>query len=318
MSSKRSLDIVVSGPDMSGTSTQVGDIISYFEDRGLKVRDLRWGELDALFHAEAFKDLNRDFRSLREYEQAVKKGRVGSEDDLNRFYESARQLPRASSVRNEVSTYIDPESADVWVMEEPSKRGLVRMVDMHMSQFWASHDPFAQAFSYGDDRYHEFFRFRQAFRQSGRIIVRSRSEESATYQIEDAERLPNGISIDEYLQVPGNAKAVQHPPSLIFAVHAPVDWSEDEYKELKRQRETGRIPDDHELNVPYQLLVNRRYASNWLQEFYEHADEVFGGGVPRIAAIPMYGKDRKPVEKEPIRTAIYNVLDVLPELKDRA
>ncbi|MFP4524713.1 MAG: hypothetical protein ACLFO2_05415 [Candidatus Woesearchaeota archaeon] len=317
MSSKKSLDIVVSGPDMSGTSTQVGDIIGYFEAKGLRVRDLRGGELDALFHAGAFNHINRGFRSLKEYELAVKAGREGSEDELGVFYKRALQLPRASCVQNDVSTYIDPESADVWVLEEPSKRSLVRMVDMNMSRFWASHDPFAQAFSYGDDRYHEFFRFRQALRKAGRIIVRSRSEESATYQIEDAERLPEGISVDEYLRIPGNATALRHPPSLVFTVHAPADWTEEEYKKLKRQRTGDRVLDDHELNIPYQLLVNSRYASDWLQEFYEYADGLFDGGVPGIASIPMYGKGRKPVEKEHIRTAIYNVLDTLPELQGR-
>ena len=37
-------DIVVGGPDMSGTSTQIKGIITYFKSKGLRVRDIRGDE----------------------------------------------------------------------------------------------------------------------------------------------------------------------------------------------------------------------------------------------------------------------------------
>ena len=330
MASQRFFDIVVSGPDMSGTSSQVGDIISYFEEKGLKVRDLRYGEADALFHAERFKDLNRDFRSLRECKEALKNGDMSPSETWGAFKEwedlVARKPHRygASCVENDVSTYINPESADVWVLEEPSKRGLVRMVDMNMSQFGSEHNPRIQGYSYGDDRFHEFKRFREPLRDAGRIIIRSRSEESGAYQIRDEDYLPSGIPFDEYVRIPGNELAFRNPPSIIFAVCAPGDWTEEEYKELKRQRSGDRALDDHELNPQYQLLVNRRYATDWLkEEFYKPAIERVGGGydLPRFVSVRMYGLGkqggRAPNSKEYINAAIRDVLDAMPEVKER-
>lgn len=60
------LDFVIAGPDMSGTSTQINDLIGYFKRNNLVVRDLRGTEIDALFHAEIFKILNSRFSSISE------------------------------------------------------------------------------------------------------------------------------------------------------------------------------------------------------------------------------------------------------------
>ena len=61
------VDLVIGGPDMSGTSTQVNDIIEFFKSRGKAVRDLRGTEIEALFHAVMFSEYNDDYLSLSEF-----------------------------------------------------------------------------------------------------------------------------------------------------------------------------------------------------------------------------------------------------------
>ena len=301
------LDIVISGPDMSGTSTQIRDVIGYFEGKGLVVRDLRGREFDAQFHAERFKVINKEFFSLESFEESM--FAIKNDAAVYDFYREARSLPMASCVKNDVSTYIDPSSADVWILEEPTHRSPLRLVDMNMSKFHSSHDPSAQSYSYGVDRYHEYYRFRKPLLEAGKIVVRSRSEESAAYQVRDEEHLPGGLPHDGYLNIPGNALGFKSAPTDIFVVHAPIDWSADEYRRLKEERSDGRDLDDHEMNIPYQLLVNRRYGSRWLEDLYEQASSLHGGAVPRIHRIPMYDEKRKPASKEVIREQVWGILE---------
>jgi len=67
------LDLVIGGPDMSGTTTQIDDIINYFQEQGKIVRDLRGTEIDALFHAEVFFKYNKDYTNLQEFLNNTKK-----------------------------------------------------------------------------------------------------------------------------------------------------------------------------------------------------------------------------------------------------
>lgn len=311
------IDLVISGPDMSGTGTQVRDIIRYFQSLGKKVRDIRGTEICALFHAEKFRRFNQKHIHLNDLlnDDSI------PDQEKQQFLLQAHQLLAggstnedlrvASCVNNEVSVYIDPDSADVWVLEEPTKRGagqVNRVIEQQRTKYGSSLDPVAAAYAHQAYRVDEFLRFRKALRERGKIIIRSRSEESACYQISDPEFLPQGISREIYLNLPGHQIAFGNPPTHIFIVCAPADWSKEKYLDLKRERSEGRSIDDHESSVDYQLLVNRRYATNWLEELYQEGCSLHGGKRPQITRFNIYNG------KEEVREKMINELRKLTPL----
>jgi len=285
------IDLVISGPDMSGTSTQINDCIQFFKAKGIKIRDIRGTEIEALFHAERYHDINHNHINLKSYISDPET----SEDEAKDFIYSAfkllsggntnQDLNIASMVNNDVSTYIDPDSADVWIMEEPTKRGagqVNRTIEQNRTKYRSELDPLAAAHCHQVYRIDEFLRFRRPLREKGKIIIRSRSEESACYQIKDNKVITTGPSIDEYLSLPGHQIAFGYPPTHLFIVCALSGWTPDEYIKLKKERSNGRAVDDHENNVNYQILVNERYRTSWLDELYYKGCDIYGSSMPNI------------------------------------
>lgn len=299
------IDLVLGGPDLSGTTTQIEDIINFFKQQGREVRDLRGTEIDALFHAEQFSSLNFGYISLREF--------LTENKELPSFYDGVvhslskrltgggtnEDLQIASMVKNDITTYINPNSAEIWIMEEPPKRGAGqtnRTFEQQRTKYGSQIHPVSAAHCHQAYRSDEFFRFRKILREKDKIILRSRSEESACYQIYHPQHLPDGISREEYLRLPGHQFAFGHPPTHLFIVCGPETWTEADYLELKRQRSAGRKLDDHELNPAYQVLVNQRYATNWLEELYEQGCRLYHAEPPKIFRFSIYDS------KEAIRT----------------
>jgi thymidylate kinase len=289
---KKYLDLVVSGDDFSGTSTQIDGLIKYFRDSGRKVRDIRGTETDAMFHAEAMKSFNKFYASLDEFSNdrricpsfIVREGR-------SRVHSLVRKNKISSMVHNDVSEYINPDSADVWVMEEPTRRGAgqtVRTIELYRSKFNSESNQAAAALAHQAYRTEEFLRFRKVLRESGKIILRSRSEESACYQIFDDESLPGGVSRQVYMTLPGHKIAFGNPPTHIFVVCGPENWKPEDYLELKKQRNDRRIDDDYEKNASYEIMVNKRYATEWLENLYEEGCRLHGGKVPEITRFDIY------------------------------
>jgi len=294
------LDLVIAGPDMSGTSTQIKDIINYFKKENLIVRDLRGTEIDALFHAEKFKLLNSRFSSISELPPHIKDYFLSTTYNMMSGGGTNQDLQIASCVRNNVTTFVDPNSADVWIMEEPTKRGagqLNRTIEQNRSQFGDEMNPIAAALAHQAYRTDEFLRFRKAFRENNRIILRSRSEESACYQIFDSQFLRNGISIENYLNLPGHKIAFKNSPTHIFVVCGPENWTTQDYLQLKSERSNGRAIDDYENNPEYQVLVNKRYASDWIDSLYEKGCAMHGGTVPEIIRFSIYDSKGQIKEK---------------------
>ncbi len=309
------IDIVVSGPDMSGTSTQIKDIIEFFQIKGLKVKDIRGTEIDALFHAELFEKYNSNYLNLTQFlkddsvpEEYKQDFREKAIDLLEGCGGTNKDLKVASFVRNNISTYIDPDSADVWIMEEPTKRGAGqtnRVVEQNRTQFGGELDPVAAAYCHQTYRVSEFLRFRKILREKNKVIVRSRSEESACYQIYDENYLNNGIDRDTYIDLPGHKIAFGHPPTHLFFACAPEDWTVEQYITLKKERSDGRLNDDHEFNVHYQLLVNKRYASNWIDDLYKDACTKYCSKTPEMIKFSLYDS------KEQIRDFLYQKLETI-------
>ncbi|MFW5746340.1 MAG: hypothetical protein ACOCWQ_02185 [Nanoarchaeota archaeon] len=309
------LDLVICGPDMSGTSTQINDTIEFFRQRNMQIRDMRGTEMDALFHAAVFKEHNQQHISLKSFladdqvSENIKSELLRKITDLLIGGATNEDLRIASMVNNKVSTYVDPDSADVWIFEEPTKRGSGqenRAVEQQRSQYDSTTDPVAAALFHQGYRISEYLRFRRILRQKGKIIVRSRSEESACYQIRDPEQLPSGIDREAYIGLPGHAIAFKHAPTHLFVVCAPSDWTAEEYLRLKKERSNGRFVDDYEANVSYQLLINRRYASDWLENLYQEACERHGGIPPSIRRFSIY--DSKNTVREKMRSALNLIL----------
>ncbi len=298
------LDIVFGGPDMSGTSTQINDAMNFFQGRGLKVRDLRGSEVDALFHSIAFSNMNRKYDYVSELPKRLKN------EFLIKSYDLLSKLQVASCVKDSITTYINPNSADVWVMEEPTRRGagqVNRVIEQNRSVFGEKLDPIAAALSHQAYRTDEFFRFRKHFRETGKIILRSRSEESACYQIKDEKYLPNGINLEDYLNLPGHRIAFQNSPTHLFIVCGPENWTTEDYLKLREQRSGRRILDDHEANAEYQVLVNKRYASPWLERIYNRGCQMHGGINPEIFRFDIYsGKQQI---KEAIESKLIKLLN---------
>jgi thymidylate kinase len=297
---KKGIDLVISGCDFSGTSTQVNGLAKHLADSGRRVRDISGTELDAIFHAERFRNYNHDFGSLKEFMACPDYFPEMKEDFILEASKLLQKLRFPSMVRNEISEFIDPESADVWVMNEPTGRGsgqTVRTFELFRSKYGDKSNQAAAAYAHQAYRSEEFFRFRKALREAGKIIIRSRSEESACYQIFDEEASPGGVSRDTYLNLPGHRVAFGNPPTNIFVVTGPEDWTVDDYVKLKSQRTDGRVVDDYEKDAPYQLMVNRRYASRWINELYEEGSKMNGSQPPEITRFDIYDSKEEVIGK---------------------
>ncbi len=303
---RRFLDLVISGCDFSGTSTQIKGLIKYFQSAGKTVRDIRGTETDAMFHAQALEDFNGRYVNLREFSNVCNTHPCILQDGLNQLNKLTRKngFNIASMVINDVSEYINPHHADVWVMEEPTKRGAgqtVRTVELYRSKFGDKSNQASAAFAHQAYRTEEFLRFRRVLREEGKIILRSRSEESACYQIFDEQTSPGGVSREVYLNLPGHKVAFGNPPTNIFIVCGPENWTPEQYLELKRQRTDTRVDDDYEKDAQYQVMVNHRYATDWLESLYEEGCRLHGGKVPQITRFDIYDDiattDKKMAEK---------------------
>ena len=246
MTTTEFFDIVICGPDMSGTSTQINDFINYFKEKGKTIRDIRGTEMDLLFHAEIFKEYNKDFMSLRDFLNSdsfsqEKKDKLLLEIySLLSGYNKNSDLLVGSFKKNKITTYINSDSADVWVMEEPTKRGagqVNRVIEQNRSSydFEETIDGYSAALVHQAYRIDEFYRIRKILRDNKRIIIRSRSEESACYQVYDKENNQKGIKLKEYLSLPGHKVAFRFPPTHIFVVCGPKSWKKEKYLELKKR-----------------------------------------------------------------------------------
>ncbi len=314
---KKYIDLVVGGPDMSGTGTQIRDIIDFFQSQDMKVRDLRGTEICALFHADRFSKYNNDHMSFGEF---FKDENVSDEDKQDFIFEATKRLIGdgrtnedlrvASFLENRVSTYVNPDSADVWIMEEPTKRGagqVNRAIEQNRTEYDSKLHPLAAAYAHQTYRIDEFLRFRRVLREKNKIIIRSRSEESGCYQVFDKQLLPNGIHKEQYITLPGHNFAFGQPPTHIFIVHAPADWTREQYFKMKGERSSGRLIDDHEANVDYQLLVNYRYATDWLDSMYRVACGLYESDMPEIVRFNMY--DSKEQIKQQMTNKIKEILE---------
>lgn len=308
------LDLVITGPDMSGTSTQIDGIIKYFQSKGLIVKDLRGTEIDVLFHSEKIQSkleegLQNIFVNFKDFLDYVKKDNPTSTIGRDILYTANsllsgtgtnQDLKIASMVKNDVTTYIDPNFADVWVMEEPTKRDsgqTNRVIEQNRSAFGWEMNPKAAAESHSIYRTSEFLRFRKPLREEGKVIVRSRSEESSAYQCFNWFSLKDGVSKKYYLQLEGNRIAFANPPTNIFVVCGPENWTVKDYLKLKKERSERRYIDDYEKNARYQVFVNKRYATNWLEKFYEKGTKKYGARTPEITRFNIYDSKEEIIEK---------------------
>ena len=292
MPRRECIDLVVSGCDFSGTTTQLGGMMDYLASEGYKVRDLRGNEREAMFHCEEMSDFNRDYTSLGDFLQ--REPTPGLKEKAKEKLDSLARITDfriSSMVKNGITEYIDPDSADVWVMEEPTRRGAgqtVRGFELYRSQFGSEMDSIAAALAHQAYRSEEFFRFRKILREQAKIILRSRSEESACYQIYNQENLPQGIERSRYLELPGHKIAFANPPTHIFLAVGPADWTPEQYATLKGQRSGNRILDDNEKNIEYQVMVNKRYATEWIDNLYKEGCAESRAKTPEITRFDIY------------------------------
>ncbi len=308
-------DMVICGPDMSGTSTQINDFIEYFKSKGKTIRDIRGTEMDLLFHAEIFEKYNQNFMSFKDFldsEQFSKEEKSNLLLEIYSLlsgYNKNTDLFVGSFKKNKITTYINPNSADVWIMEEPTKRGagqVNRVIEQNRSSydFKETIDGYSAALVHQVYRIDEFYRIRKILRDNNKIIIRSRSEESACYQIYDKDYNQKGIKLKEYLSLPGHKVAFENPPTHLFVVTGPRSWNKEKYLKLKEERTGQRILDDYELNADYQLMVNKRYAGSWLDKLYEKGcKENNAKYLPKIYRFNIYNS------KEKIKQKMYKQLD---------
>ena len=330
---KQFLDLVIAGPDMSGTSTQIDDLINYFLSSGQRVRDLRGSEMATLFHSMKFQEYSKDHISFGQrradpnnsgkdimpflldeqvskdvkydflwkaqtYVERCRFASMQQDFDKNPTYVATSDIFELR--KNDRFPYINPLSADVWVLEEPTFRGAGsenRFMEQNRSYFGLEIDPVAAAHDHQSYRISEFFRFRKHMREHGLIILRSRSEESGCYQVYDPQYWTNGILTKDYLDLSGHKIAFANPPTHIFVVCATPNWSVRDYLALKTERSGGRPLDDHEKNAQYQVMVNKRYATNWLEEFYDKGCSLHGGTPPQIFRFDIYDSKKDVREK---------------------
>jgi thymidylate kinase len=326
------IDLVIGGPDMSGTSTQIIFVVDYLKSLGKKIRDIRGTEIDVLFHAEIFNEYNENYISLKDFlldenvSEDRKKEFIYKANDLLLGLSEKPDLKIASMLENDITTYINPDKADVWVMEEPVRRGAGqtnRTLEQNRSKFNSQMDPVSATFCHQVYRIDEFYRFRKILREKDKIIIRSRSEESACYQIHDANSLKLGVSKNLYIQLPGNKIAFSFPPTHIFIVCGPENWTKDQfllttddtklvfekYRDFRNKRSESRSNlDDHELNIDYQLLVNKRYAGKWIDNLYLDACKKYNSKMPEITKFKIF--DTKEGIKEKMIAKMKDILRI--------
>ena len=111
---KRGIDLVISGCDFSGTSTQIAGIMDYLKSQGKVVRDLRGSETDAMFHAHSIMPYNKVHSSLNEFLNDPRVHPLIIQAVLNDINKLTRKngFGISSMVENDVSEYINPWSAD--------------------------------------------------------------------------------------------------------------------------------------------------------------------------------------------------------------
>ncbi len=319
---KHSIDFVIGGPDMSGTTSQIQDTIEYFQSRNKIVKDMRGTEINALFHSEMFKNINQKYLNVYEFLNDIKgfldSGNLSQLLEFNKSnfsqlnayffftkkilteldgYKQDQDLRITSMIKNDATNYVNPDSADIWIFEEPTKRGAgqtCRIVENNRSKFNSETDHISVATSHQVYRIAEFLRFRKHLREAGKIIIRSRSEESCCYQIFDEKLIKSGISESNYLNLPGHKIAFANPPTHLFIVCGPETWTAKDYIKLKEERSQGRgMIDDLEKDAPYQVLVNKRYATNWVNDVYDRGCAMHGTDTPKIERFDIYDSKEK-------------------------
>ncbi len=320
----KGLDIVVGGPDHSGTSTQIKDIIKYFQNKGLRVKDLRGTEIDILFHRQTEyiksfikirqggmkKQLVFDNLNLKSLEKFVKEHKLDilQKEVYKRIMEDLKTKKTPSMIKNDVSLYLNPNLADVWVMEEPSKiqvGSAIRSGILYASKFRQKYTKYEEALAYALDRKLSYELFRKPLLDAGKIILRSRSEESLLYQLYDKKLNPKGPKMKKAIDIEGNALAFENPTDYLFIVSGlERKWTLKDAKKLA-ERGKGKILDDKELNLDYQRLVGERYAQSMLEKMYSKAEKKFGSMAPQIHRFDIW---KTPEE---IKKDMYTVLDTI-------
>lgn len=278
------LDIVIGGPDHSGTSTQIDDAIKLFQSKGLVVKDLRGGEAEALFHAIHI-DSKEHYLNKETFHNANGRFARYRKSIYDKINEKMNYKQFASMVQNNISTYIEPNSADVWVLEEPSNRKVgtaIRQNILYASKFGIEFNKMEEAQAYSLDRKIEYMLFRGPMREAGKIILRSRSEESAAYQLYDAKFNKLGPKSGEFQELEGNKNAFINGPTHIFTVSGDQYWTLEDSRKLQKTRGSHKNADDKELNIEYQYMVNRRYGTKWVENLYEIAKDKFGCKMPKF------------------------------------
>ncbi|MGM5480326.1 MAG: hypothetical protein ACQESC_02595 [Nanobdellota archaeon] len=308
------LDIVVSGFDRSGTSTQITGIINHFQEKyDANVKDFRGTENAVLFHTPHIQDiikrhdlsqkhiswktflLDNNIPSTLKQEISFEYAKMmeGVESKDNSLKKANIDLKIGAIVDdNEYFTAI-PLDFDVGVFEEPSKRSAgvdSRKTEQKMSSFKRSGTPREALDAHSVYRKSEFLQFRKPLREANKIIVRSRSEESTlAYQFFDEKVLENGISEEEFLSKAGISKyALVNPPTHAFIVCGPEDMTKEDLKKLYASREDGRVADDYEKDLDYQLMVNKRYASGFVEKMYEKFSKQFNTKKPEFIYLSLY------------------------------
>jgi hypothetical protein len=109
------------------------------------------------------------------------------------------------------------------------------------------------------------------------------------------------------LELPGHKIAFANPPTHIFVVCGPVNWDKDEYLKLKSERTGKRLVDDYERNCSYQLLVNQRYATDWIETLYKKGCAMYGSKEPMIIKFDIYNSKEK--TKELMIETLHKIID---------
>jgi hypothetical protein len=174
-----------------------------------------------------------------------------------------------------------------------------------MSSYGSEMNQTSAAVTHSVYRKEEFLRFRGSLRERGKIIIRSRSEESACYNVFDKDHIQSGIQLYQYLTLPGHRFAFGHPPTHLFVVCGKEDWTEEDIIRLRKERAQGRRLDDYEKDLQGQLLVNKRYASDWLEQLYEQGCGMHGSNNPQIYRFDIM------LSKEEMRDAMHEQLELI-------
>lgn len=155
-------------------------------------------------------------------------------------------------------TFEDVRSYDVLFTFEPTKQWIGRAIRYEMSQTQHCYSGRALAHAFSLDRLIQYCRLIVPALEAGKTIIQDRSvSTSLAYQ----PVMPDGPTVEELLEMPGNKFALEHAPNALILTDIAPELIRER---LKRADDSKGVFEDLELLKK----VHERFRADWFQKLF--------------------------------------------------